>query len=32
MEKKVKIIISTIFQNGGEATRALEMAKIIRKH
>ncbi|GIJ93782.1 glycosyltransferase [Capnocytophaga stomatis] len=32
MKKGIKILISTIFQNGGEATRALEMAKIIRKY
>ena len=29
--KTIKILISTIFQNGGEATRALEIAKIIKK-
>lgn len=28
--KRVRITISTIFQNGGDATRALEIAKIIR--
>jgi hypothetical protein len=30
--KKIKIVISTIFQNGGDATRALEIAKIIKKY
>lgn len=28
--KKIKIVIATIFQNGGDATRAIEIAKIIR--
>lgn len=30
--KQVRITISTIFQNGGDATRALEIAKIIRQY
>lgn len=29
--QNLKILISTIFQNGGEATRSLEIAKIIRE-
>lgn len=30
MKKNITIAIATIFQNGGDATRALEIAKIIR--
>jgi hypothetical protein len=29
--KKIKIVISTIFQNSGDATRAIEIAKAIRE-
>lgn len=32
MKKHTNILISTIFQNGGEATRALEIAKIIKAY
>jgi len=28
----VRIVIATIFQNGGDATRALEIAKIIKEY
>jgi len=28
----MKIVISTIFQNGGDATRAIEIAKIIKMY
>ena len=30
--KKVRIVIATIFQNGGDATRAIEIAKIIKEY
>ncbi len=30
--KKIKIVVATIFQNGGDATRAIEVAKIIQKY
>ena len=30
--KKIKIVIATIFQNAGDATRSIEIAKIIQKH
>ncbi len=29
--KKIRIVIATIFQNGGDATRAIEIAKIIKE-
>lgn len=32
MRKNITIAIATIFQNGGDATRALEIAKFIRDH
>ncbi|KGN71547.1 hypothetical protein HR17_10065 [Porphyromonas gulae] len=32
MRKNITIAIATIFQNGGDATRALEIAKIIREY
>jgi len=30
--KKIRIVIATIFQNGGDATRAIEIAKIIKEY
>jgi UDP:flavonoid glycosyltransferase YjiC (YdhE family) len=30
--QRVKIVIATIFQNGGDATRAIEIAKIIKEY
>jgi hypothetical protein len=30
--EKIKIVISTIFQNGGDATRAIEIAKAIKEY
>jgi UDP:flavonoid glycosyltransferase YjiC (YdhE family) len=30
--KKIRIVIATIFQNGGDATRAIEIAKIIKAY
>lgn len=32
MKTQITIAVSTIFQNGGDATRALEIAEIIRRH
>lgn len=32
MEKQIVIAVSTIFQNGGDATRALEIAEVIRRY
>ena len=32
MRKNITIAIATIFQNGGDATRALEIAKIIHEY